>query len=162
MEIRSGRKMGIVILLLLPAFAALGCGGGQTGPKRYAISGTVTREGIDVDSGSIMFVPESQGGIASAALIKDGKYRFTSKDGLPAGAYKVVIIQDPLRDPNYKGKKNEAPRLEDTRFKGKMPPNGWVKEAEVMENHSGSIDFEISETDGGEEQVRQRMQNRER
>jgi hypothetical protein len=142
-------------------FIALGCGGGPSGPKRYPISGTVTREGIPVDSGNIIFIPKGNG-VAAAAIIKDGKYRFTAKDGVPAGSYKVQITQDPLRDPNFKGKKNEAPLLEDTRFKGKMPPNGWVKEAEVSEGHSDPIDFEISETDVGESESGRGPQNRAR
>jgi hypothetical protein len=151
----------MALVSLFATFASLGCGGGPSGPKRYPISGTVKREGIPVDSGSIMFNPTDKG-VAAAALIKDGKYRFTAKDGVPAGNYKVQIIQDPLRDPNFKGKKNEAPLLEDTRFKGKMPPKGWVKEAKVSNGQTDPINFEISETDVGESESGGGPQNRAR
>lgn len=148
--LRQRRWIAIASLTVL--FTSLGCGGGQTGPKRYPVTGTVTREGIDVDAGNILFIPKEGGGPAAGAIIKAGKYKFTSQDGVPAGNYKVEIIQEPLRDPDFKGKKNEAPLLPDDRFKGKMPPKGWVKEAEVVEGHTAPIDFEISETDAGETQ----------
>lgn len=148
MCIRLELRRWLCIASVLVIFTSLGCGK-QTGPKRYPVTGTVTREGIDVDSGNILFLPKS-GGPAAGAIIKNGKYKFTAQDGVPAGSYKVEITQEPLRDPDYKGKKNEAPLLKDDRFKGKMPPKGWVKEAEVVDGQTDPIDFEISETDGGE------------
>lgn len=142
-------KQRLLVIAAVIVLSTIGCGG-QTGPKRYPVTGTVTREGIDVDAGNILFIPKDGGGPAAGAMIKDGKYKFTSQDGLPVGNYKVEITQEPLRDPDFKGKKNEAPQLEDTRFTGKMPPKGWVKEAEVVDGHTDPIDFEISETDVGE------------
>jgi len=140
----SAYKRLIPIVVVLPIFASVGCGGGPQGPKRYAISGVVKREGIDVDAGSINFVPTGSG-VSTSVRFEKGKYQFTSKDGVPAGKYKVNILQDPLRDPTYKGKMTDAPVLEDTRFKGKMPPGGWNMEATVAEGQKDPINFEIPE-----------------
>jgi hypothetical protein len=124
-----------------------GCAGGPDGPERIRVSGTVKREGIPVDDGSIVFRSISAAGgtdVSAATSIRSGHYGFTDEDGPPAGKYKVEIVMYPKYDPSYVGKKNEAPILPDDRFKKKMPVNGWVKEAEI----SGSeelpvIDFDV-------------------
>lgn len=125
---------------------AMGCTGAPDGPKRNSISGTVTREGIPIDDGFIVFRSQGEGAdISGSSPIVDGKYQLDATTGVPAGTYKVEITQKPLRDPDFVGPKHDAPELEDTRFKNEMPPNGWVKEAEVKDDQDSPIDFHIDE-----------------
>jgi len=59
-----------------------GCGGNE-GPERYDLSGTVTYQGQPVPRGYIQFTPDSSlsnAGPAGYADIQDGKYD-TSKNG---------------------------------------------------------------------------------
>ncbi|MEZ6033446.1 MAG: hypothetical protein R3C17_10160 [Planctomycetaceae bacterium] len=118
-----------------------GCGSAPTGPQRFAISGTVTREGIPIDDGSIMFSPAA-GGPAVMGQIVSGEYRFSEEDGVPAGKYAVNIIAKPLRDPSFTFKKNEAPIVKDDRFKREAPVEGWNQEAEVSAT-STKLDFAV-------------------
>lgn len=60
----------------------VGCGG-DSGPKRYDLSGTVTYDGKPVPAGTIIFEPDSSKGNPGpqgVAEIRDGKYD-TSKNG---------------------------------------------------------------------------------
>lgn len=127
------------------ASVASGCPGGGGGPKRYAIHGEVTREGIPIDDGSILFRPEGGASdISSGTHIEGGKYAFPAGEGVPEGKYTVLIHQHPKRDMSiYQGKKNEAPIVEDTRFKKPINPDGWIEKAEVEDGQSDPIDFKI-------------------
>jgi hypothetical protein len=111
-----------------------------------AVSGTVKREGIPVDEGNIVFRSQAASGgvdVSAATSITKGEYRFTDEDGPPVGKYKVEIVMYPLRDPNFVGKKVDAPLLNDDRFKNKMPVNGWVKDADVPSEGEPVIDFNV-------------------
>lgn len=129
---------------LLVSLLAAGCPSSNDGPKRIPISGKVTREGIPMDDGSIMFVPQGgPSGIGVGGQIVNGQYTFEGQDGPPAGKYKVQITQAPLRDPTFKGRKNDAPLIEDTRFKKEMPTDGWTFDTEVKADQKTPIDFAI-------------------
>lgn len=120
-----------------------GCGDGEASVSREAVFGTVMREGILVDSGTILFKP-TNGGTAASTSITDGSYRFDKKNGPIAGAQKVEIVQFPLRGDVPPGTpKKDAPVLPETRFKKKMPAAGWVMDAEVTVGHDESLDFQI-------------------
>jgi len=119
----------------------MGCGAAPTGPDRFPINGTVTREGIPIDDGTVMFSP-TVGGPAVSGLIIKGEYKFSEQDGVPAGKYKVNIMAKPLRDPTYVGKKNDATVLKDDRFKKEAPPKGWDQEAEVSSSTT-KLDFAV-------------------
>jgi hypothetical protein len=120
-----------------------GCGGGgPTGPKRFAIKGAVTREGIPVDSGSVSFVPVNDGP-AALAMVRDGQYAFTEEDGVPLGKYKVTVTVDPNYDKTYVGKKNDAPILPDDRFKKPIKREGYQLDAEVTDTPDQKIDFAV-------------------
>jgi hypothetical protein len=67
----------------------VGCG--DSGPKRYGVSGTVTYKGQPIKSGLISFIPEGSEASAGGASIIDGKYDIPSKPGLPAGKYEVSV-----------------------------------------------------------------------
>jgi len=86
--------------LFVSAFAAVivlaaGCGGGEEGPPRFNIAGTVTHKGNPVPHGFIQFRPDgSKGnsGPAGSATIVDGKFdTSTSGQGTIGGPHNVVV-----------------------------------------------------------------------
>lgn len=74
----------LVALVLLSA-----CG--DTGPKRYRVSGTVTYKSQPLKAGLINFLPEGGEATAGGSSISDGKYEIAAARGLIAGKYKVSI-----------------------------------------------------------------------
>ena len=139
-----GRRASIAFVFpVLVSVVSIGCfGSAPKGPVRMPISGTVDREGIPVDEGVISFTPLS-GGPAANSVIKDGKYKFTAADGVPVGKYKVLIAATRKKDPNFVGRKSDAPEIKDDRFKKPIPKNGWSREAEVTDDKKATYDFEV-------------------
>jgi hypothetical protein len=120
-------------LAALVSLWSVGCGGAPEGPERHPVTGTVKREGIAVDNGSIQFTPAG-GGPAAMAMIKDGTYTFTEESGPVAGKQAVNIVHFPPRGEVPPGTpKKDADVLPETRFKKAMPQGGWNKEVEVGE-----------------------------
>ncbi|MCA9118004.1 MAG: hypothetical protein KDA79_23190 [Planctomycetaceae bacterium] len=81
----------LLALLLLP-----GCGSEDTGPERYAASGTVTFRGEPLASGRITFAPDTEKGNSGPAgytMIHDGKYDTDSAGSKSpvAGEHTVLI-----------------------------------------------------------------------
>ena len=77
--------------------------GGDRGPERVVVSGTVTYNGKPIADGAILFAPTSAvptvGGV-----IMDGKYKVDGLGGVPVGTHKVrfeAFRADPLagKDP---------------------------------------------------------------
>ncbi len=79
------RALGVALALCC-LFAA-GCG--ESGPKRYQVSGDVNFKKKPVKMGTISF--RSDDGFTSAAQVVDGKYNIPAEGGLPEGKYKVAI-----------------------------------------------------------------------
>lgn len=66
------------------ALVCFGCGGGETGPQRYRVSGTVTYGGMPVPAGTIVFEPDASAGAKGpqgTARIEDGKFDTDTADG---------------------------------------------------------------------------------
>jgi hypothetical protein len=83
------RTLTVSVALLI-----LGCGGNE-GPPRYEVSGSVTYDGQPVPAGEVTFEPDaSQGnqGPGSIAQIKDGQYRTERNSGVVGGPYIVRIV----------------------------------------------------------------------
>lgn len=89
--------------LLLLAFAA-GCGAKTAGPTTFPVTGVVTLAGAPVEEAVVEFVPSSPDlGIAGAQVSTDSAGAFnvkiqldmgkTTKEGLPAGDYRVAITK---------------------------------------------------------------------
>ncbi len=76
----------VALVLLLVPFS--GCGG-----KPAQVSGTVSVDGVPLDTGTIAFVPSGQGMRATALIESDGSYevRTNRETGLDTGHYKVAI-----------------------------------------------------------------------
>ena len=67
------------------------------------ISGLVTVDGRDIESGSIGFFPaRGTSGPSATSLIRAGRFQLTTENGPYAGAYRAEIIIDRI-DPNDQG-----------------------------------------------------------
>jgi hypothetical protein len=85
------RRWVVCVGVLAVAFAA-GCG--ESGPKRYRVSGTVTFNGQSVPSGEIVFTPDTaqqNSGPQGTAQIKDGKYDTGAAGGIGVVGGPMVI-----------------------------------------------------------------------
>lgn len=80
----------ISLICGLMSLVAVGCG--QSGPKLYPVSGTVTYDGQPLEGASVLFIP--QGGRPSMGMT-DGSGKFTiatnGKPGAPQGTYNVTV-----------------------------------------------------------------------
>jgi hypothetical protein len=86
--------------LLLVAACLAGCGGDR-GPERTVVSGTVTYNGKPLTNGSIRFMPTATSAVPMAgAGIKDGAYKVEGHGGVPVGTHKVEIEAYRV-DPKY-------------------------------------------------------------
>ena len=97
-----------VVLLLSLALVAGGCSrGGQPGPKRYPVSGTVTMDGQPFQDGEARFVTVSQG-LIDVLPIKDGRF-----SGMAAGGDRrvefYVIKEVPFAESGYNLMPGETP-----------------------------------------------------
>lgn len=116
----------------------LGCGGGgEQGPKLSAVNGTVTLDGAPLRGAGVTFHPDTGKGnkaeyLPAGVADEKGKYKLitATKDGAPAGWYKVVITA-PV-PPRTGG---EAPKV--------GPPPFNVKFIDV-----GSTDLSVEVKDG--------------
>src|SRR5437762_2113355 len=85
---RLNRPM-LLTSLVMVAVVLVGCG--DTGPKRYPISGTITLKGSTIDEGIIQFEPMDKGPTMSGATIKNSKYEIPRDKGLAVGRYRVSL-----------------------------------------------------------------------
>jgi len=79
----------------LPLLAVLAGCGGDDGPPRFDLSGTVTYDGRPVPAGYLVFEPEAAAGNSgpgSQADIRDGKYRTPPGQGTIGGPHVVSIF----------------------------------------------------------------------
>jgi hypothetical protein len=76
---------------LLPAILLTGCGG-DSGPRRFAVDGTVQVNGQPLPAGVVRFVPEAGvEGPAASAVVKDGKFSLDADTGPVAGQHRIEI-----------------------------------------------------------------------
>jgi hypothetical protein len=68
-----------------------GCGG-ERGPERVVVSGTVAYNGKPIPEGVIRFVPVSTSlGPTAGAIIANGKYRADGNGGVPVGMHNIQV-----------------------------------------------------------------------
>lgn len=77
-------------LLILSVCFLNGCGGTDDAPARRIVSGKVLYQNQPVENGTIRFIPQPSGPVASARII-DGTYRVENKGGVPLGEHRVEI-----------------------------------------------------------------------
>jgi hypothetical protein len=77
--------------LAFAVFFIGGCGGDR-GPERVAVSGTITHKGQPIANGRIRFVPDADSHVPpTTASIVNGQYRADLRGGVPVGRHKVEI-----------------------------------------------------------------------
>ncbi len=109
---------------------------------REAVSGTVTREELPIDAGTIMFIPAQ--GPATSASITAGKYSIQKENGCVPGKYQVVITHELRREAADPGTpRKEMNTIPEDRFDGKQPSGGWKLSAEVARGQTEPIDFDV-------------------
>lgn len=101
MNSTSARRWGASLVFAVGALLLAGCG--DSGPKRYGVSGTVKFKGEPIKYGTITFRAEN--GATGGAEVKDGKYEMPGAAGLPEGKYRVAIT--------YPDPKVPAPRADE-------------------------------------------------
>ena len=96
---KSIRPMALLLLVV-----AIGCGSGSSGPVTYPVTGKVTLGGAPIADAAVSFVPLSPDigiGSGTAHTGPDGAFSVetqfdlgkSSKEGLPAGDYRISIIK---------------------------------------------------------------------
>jgi len=82
------------ICTLILAFA--GCGG-NGGPERIVVIGTVTLDDVPIQRGNIWFIPEEGQDLPQAGgTIESGIYRIENKGGVPLGEHSVRIFGEEI------------------------------------------------------------------
>lgn len=108
-----------LMLVSLLLGMVVGCGKQSAGPTTYPVAGLVTLAGAPVGGANVQFTPTSPDlGIAGAQATTnaDGTFEVqiqldmgkTSKDGLPAGDYRVAITK--LELPQGQSTATKAPK----------------------------------------------------
>lgn len=133
------------LALLLCLFSVAGCGGGPDGPERFALYGTVTREGQPLANGAIKMTPVA-GGPATQTKINDGEYEFNYENGPIAGEQEVTILRflEKPEPPEGMSLKDMDP-IPETGFDSPMPPGGWYFKTTVSPDQDMSVDFNVDE-----------------
>ena len=88
-SLKNPGSRAALVLVVLTAFAVVGCGGGSTG----SITGTVKYGGQPLHAGSITFLGQGGQNQATHADIVDGKYRIPS---MQTGTAKVTVAAAPM------------------------------------------------------------------
>ena len=115
-----------------------GCGG-DSGPKRYELSGEATVEGQPIPVGYIMFTPDTKAGNrgpGTHAEIKEGRYR-TEPDRGTAGGPHVVVVSGFDGKPFQEGPQINSmgkPLFADASFHVDLPNEASTKDFEVRED----------------------------
>jgi hypothetical protein len=88
---RSNGAWRVSRTLLLATVVLGGCGGDR-GPERVVVSGTVTYNGKPLANGKIRFVPTAASQVpVSGVSFTDGAYRVVTSGGVPVGTHQVWI-----------------------------------------------------------------------
>jgi hypothetical protein len=95
----SQKWRGIFVSMVACVISVAFVGCGDNGPVLYRVSGTVTVEGQPLEKAGVAFQPDESKGnklglFPAGTTDPSGKYELTtsSKNGAPAGHYKIVII----------------------------------------------------------------------
>jgi hypothetical protein len=139
----------LLLPLVLAALVAAGCG--DSGPKRYPISGTVTFKGSPIEDGIISFEPMDNEPTKEGSTIRKGKYTIPKDKGLTVGKYQVRIYAgDGTSGEGNAGITRAADPKPKRGFKGegieRVPAEYNTKSTlvrEVTANGSNQFDFDI-------------------
>lgn len=87
-----------LLLVLVVAPLAMGCGGGTRGPSRAAAHGEVRVDDVPLKAGVIRFVPREKGPVA-LTTIKDGHFVLSAAEGPALGKNSIEIVAAPVTNP---------------------------------------------------------------
>ena len=83
--------MGALLCAVGVALAINGCGG-DSGPERAEVSGSVTFAGQPIETGSIAFIPDgATSGPSVGGSIRDGMYHIPRSEGPVIGTHRILI-----------------------------------------------------------------------
>jgi hypothetical protein len=141
------RRLFVSVAAVAASVACGGCGGDR-GPVLYPVSGVVTVDGQPLDKAGVAFQPDESKGnklglFPAGTTDATGKYELmtASKNGAPAGHYKVVVI--PYTPPPFGG---EVPKAAAIPFNKKFSdPKTTELSFEVAKN-SKPLVFDIKLT----------------
>jgi hypothetical protein len=90
------------------AVAVLAGCGGDKGPERVVVTGTVTYNGKPIPTGTVQFTPVQTSLVpAAGADITDGKYRADIHGGVPVGTHNIAIeAYRPVKGPRGSAHEN--------------------------------------------------------
>lgn len=81
-------------VLCLAVSSFWGCGGGDSGPQKYSLTGKVTFNETPIPRGMIVFSPDARQdnrGPGAIAIIKDGQYSTEVGKGMIGGPHEIRI-----------------------------------------------------------------------
>lgn len=126
------------LLFVLP-----GCAGGDQGPKKFKVAGTVKVDGAPLPDGYVMFEAEDGQTASAAGKVRDGAYSFES---LP-GPKKVIITAS---RPTGRTEEEDNPGAGAIPIMEQYLPEKYSAShastlaAEVKESHDNRFDFDLS------------------
>jgi len=119
--------------LLLAALACSGCADGGDGLRRVAVSGTISRDGAAIATGSIHMTPATgHSGPAANGAVVDGEFSIPADEGPSPGTYRAMI--------EYLPPKDEWMRLQAA---GQVPQTMWEFDLRIPDEDSFEHDFEL-------------------
>lgn len=132
---------------VLVSLLLAGCGGG-TGVKTYPVKGTVKFKGEPLADAAVTFYPD-QGRAASGLTDAQGTFflsTFDSKDGAPAGTYRVGITEAVLETPPMPVPGEPEPPPKPLRFPVRYTdPDQSLLTAEVKPKSDNDFTFDLTE-----------------
>lgn len=123
-----------VCLSALSVITLCGCGGGQSGPAKYQVTGQVTFDQKPVAEGVIILYPTEKGLDADSGPIQNGKYSLSAKPG----SKRVEIMASRKAEKQIIKGKDEIEQY--------IPPMYNQKStltADIKPNNSNKFDFDL-------------------
>jgi len=87
-------KLQFSLVLTLAAIGVSGCSGGNKGPARAPVQGTITLDGQPLQNALVRFVPQAPTtGPAAMTSVEEGKFELPLKYGPLVGSHRVEIVR---------------------------------------------------------------------
>ncbi len=87
------RKFVLPLSFMLVVLGLQGCGGGDDGPQRAAVSGVINLDGEPLQQGVIRFVPEGETkGPKTSVPVQQGRFEIDSRSGPLVGEHRIEIV----------------------------------------------------------------------
>lgn len=141
------RRPNRFLLWALTPLLLSGCGGGS-GVKTYPVKGTVNYKGAPLADAVVTFYPD-QGRPAAGTTDAQGAFflsTINSKDGAPAGTYRVAIAEATLETPPMPLPGEPEPQAKPPRFPARYTDQYQSKlSAEVKAEGENNLTFDLTD-----------------